>query len=86
MTSNPQVDQQMPLFPAIIPAVMAGYAGRKDQKTSIRPKIRPFWPDRLDCLLFNWLSRHFSRHCVASGIPQQIPQSLRDGGEISEAP
>ncbi|MFZ4394801.1 MAG: hypothetical protein ACOYOU_04155 [Kiritimatiellia bacterium] len=57
------------LLPAIIPAVMAGYASRKRQKTSIRPKIRPFWPDRLNCLLPNRASRILSRnHCAISLI------------------
>jgi hypothetical protein len=72
MILNRSSKQQRLFFLAIILAIMAGYAEREAFKLGIRPSIRPFWPD-------------WSGTASQSGIPQQIPQSLRDSGNISEA-
>jgi hypothetical protein len=48
----------------------------------IRPNIQPKWPD------WSGTTSQIGYHdnfCDISGIPQQIPQSLRDSGDISEA-
>jgi len=82
MISKTNSYQERPPFLAIIPAVIAGYMERKGPRVGIRPKIRPFWPDRLDALLFNWPLRHFPQHRVAGGIPQQLSQWLWDSGQI----
>ncbi len=65
MTAKNSSHQQRHLFLTVIPAMMAGYIEHKGFQAGIRPKIRPLWSDRLGSLLFNWLSQHFSRHCVA---------------------